>query len=133
MEKELERLVGPNWQVQSITSYLPRLFAYSNPSCKASLNIASSSAFVSRPGTAGGPAISSPLAADPTAATNSKGTLPPTAEATLAHVEQVRLLILGMEQRLQLREEKLVKSIEKAEEEGSKFEEIRKQVMSSPP
>ncbi|OBZ78977.1 hypothetical protein A0H81_01318 [Grifola frondosa] len=36
-------------------------------------------------------------------------------DATMAHIEQVRLLILGMEQRLQLREDKLMKNIERAE------------------
>ncbi|KAG6919101.1 hypothetical protein DXG01_009354 [Tephrocybe rancida] len=43
-----------------------------------------------------------------------------------ARVEQVRMLILGMEQRLQVREEKLVKTIERAESEGQKFEEQHK-------
>lgn len=52
-------------------------------------------------------------------------------EATAAHVEQVRLLILGMEQRLQSREEKLLKTIERAETEGDRFEERRKQVLSA--
>ncbi|KAG5638920.1 hypothetical protein H0H81_008689 [Sphagnurus paluster] len=43
-----------------------------------------------------------------------------------ARVEQVRMLILGMEQRLQVREERLTKTIERAEAEGLKFEEGRK-------
>ncbi|KAG6845588.1 hypothetical protein H0H87_007267 [Tephrocybe sp. NHM501043] len=43
-----------------------------------------------------------------------------------ARVEQVRMLILGMEQRLQVREEKLVKTVERAESESNKFEEQRK-------
>lgn len=38
---------------------------------------------------------------------------------------------MGMEQRLQTREEKLVKSIEKAEAESTRFEELRKQVLSA--
>ena len=46
----------------------------------------------------------------------------------LAHVEQVRLLILGMEQRLQTREEKLTRTIERAESEGRKFEEAREEL-----
>ncbi|KAG5341672.1 hypothetical protein J132_01491 [Termitomyces sp. J132] len=41
-------------------------------------------------------------------------------------LEQVRMLILGMEQRLQIREEKLVKTIEKAESEANRFEEQHK-------
>jgi hypothetical protein len=45
-----------------------------------------------------------------------------------AQIEQVRLLILGMEQRLQTREEKLNKSVERAEHEGRKFQELRKEL-----
>lgn len=52
-------------------------------------------------------------------------------QATLSHIEQVRLLILGMEQRLQVREEKLSKTVEKAEREGGRFEDMRKEVLSS--
>jgi hypothetical protein len=52
------------------------------------------------------------------------------AQTTLSHIEQVRLLILGMEQRLQVREQKLEKSVEKAEREGGRFEEMRKEVLS---
>lgn len=53
-----------------------------------------------------------------------------TVEGTMAHIEQVRLLILGMEQRLQSREEKLVKTIQRAEAEGTRFEQS-KQVLSA--
>jgi hypothetical protein len=45
---------------------------------------------------------------------------------TAAQVEKVRLLILGMEQRLQLREDKLNKTVDRAENEGRKFQELRK-------
>ncbi|KAG6898541.1 hypothetical protein C0993_006101 [Termitomyces sp. T159_Od127] len=41
-------------------------------------------------------------------------------------LEQIRMLILGMEQRLQIREEKLAKTIEKAESEASTFEKRHK-------
>ncbi|KAF7366307.1 hypothetical protein MSAN_00886900 [Mycena sanguinolenta] len=53
-------------------------------------------------------------------------------QATLAHIEQVRMLIMGMEQRLQTREEKLVKSVERAESEGRRFEELRSEIANSP-
>lgn len=43
----------------------------------------------------------------------------------------MRLAILGMEQRMQSREDKLAKHIERAEAEGARFEEIRKQVSSA--
>ena len=77
--------------------------------------------------------MGSPLVSHSVATSSKKAASSATTDATMAQIEQVRLLILGMEQRLQSREEKLVKSIEKAEEEGSRFEEIRKQVMSTTP
>jgi len=40
----------------------------------------------------------------------------------LAQLEQLRLLILGMEQRLEVREEKLSQTVEMAESEGRKYE-----------
>ena len=49
----------------------------------------------------------------------------------LAQIEQVRMLILGMEQRLQVREEKLVKTVERAEDEGRKFEALRSEIVSA--
>jgi len=49
-------------------------------------------------------------------------------EATLAHIESIRLLVLGIEQRLQTREEKLVKTVEKAENEGKKFEAYKQEL-----
>ncbi|KAF8079301.1 hypothetical protein FPV67DRAFT_1468325 [Lyophyllum atratum] len=47
-----------------------------------------------------------------------------------ARVEQMRMLVLGMEQRLQVREEKLVKTVERAESEGRRFEEGRKALLT---
>lgn len=52
-------------------------------------------------------------------------------QATLAHIEQVRMLILGMEQRLQTREDKLLKSVDRAEREGRRFEELRSEIANS--
>jgi hypothetical protein len=54
-----------------------------------------------------------------------------TIDATMAHIEQVRLLVLGMDQRLQAREEKLNKTIEKAETEGMEFEDMRNGTMTA--
>ncbi|KAJ7443889.1 hypothetical protein B0H11DRAFT_1813277 [Mycena galericulata] len=51
--------------------------------------------------------------------------------ATLAHIEQVRMLIMGMEQRLQTREDKLAKSVERAESEGRRFEELRRDITNN--
>jgi hypothetical protein len=52
-------------------------------------------------------------------------------EATLAHIESIRLLVLGIEQRLQTREEKLVKTVERAENEGKKFESLRQELTTT--
>ncbi|KAG2141096.1 hypothetical protein DEU56DRAFT_797292 [Suillus clintonianus] len=52
-------------------------------------------------------------------------------EATLTQVEQIRLLVLGMEQRLQNREEKLAKTIEHAEGQEMKCDALRKEVMAT--
>ena len=49
----------------------------------------------------------------------------------LAQIEQVRMLILGMEQRLQVREKKLVKAVERAEDEGRRFETLRSEIISA--
>jgi len=43
-------------------------------------------------------------------------------QAQAAHLEQLKLLILGMEQRLEVREEKLTKTVEHAENEGKRYE-----------
>lgn len=43
-------------------------------------------------------------------------------QAQIAHLEQLRMLILGMEQRLEVREDKLVKAVERAENEGRKYQ-----------
>jgi hypothetical protein len=60
--------------------------------------------------------------------TPAEGTPKISVEATIAQVEQVRLLVLGMEERLRVREEKLVKTMEKADQEGHRFEMLRKGV-----
>jgi hypothetical protein len=49
----------------------------------------------------------------------------------LAQIEQVRMLILGMEQRLQVREEKLIKTVERAEDEGRRFESLRSEIVGA--
>ncbi|KAG6853034.1 hypothetical protein C0991_007326 [Blastosporella zonata] len=73
------------------------------------------------------PAQNTPILSSPTMtrhpATASSNSSPLESGDMAARVEQVRMLILGMEQRLQVREEKLAKTIERAETEGHKFEE----------
>ena len=72
----------------------------------------------------------------------SRGTPPPqsgtpdsvsqaTVESTLSQMEQIRLLVLGMEQRMQNREEKLAKTIEHAETQEIKCDALKKEVMAT--
>ena len=56
---------------------------------------------------------------------------PPQQSLNLAQIEQVRMLILGMEQRLQVREEKLIKTVERAEDEGRRFEALRSEIVGN--
>ncbi|KII93008.1 hypothetical protein PLICRDRAFT_99923 [Plicaturopsis crispa FD-325 SS-3] len=111
LERELSKLAGENWQ--SVLDISPPAAAGSHQRTATSH---------SRTGTASsglGPVTSSLNAPASSGAP----------EASQVHVEQVRLLILGMEQRLQAREEKLVKSVQRAEAEGARFEEMRKEVV----
>ncbi|KAJ2937022.1 hypothetical protein H1R20_g79, partial [Candolleomyces eurysporus] len=47
-----------------------------------------------------------------------------------SHIEQVKLLVLGMEQRLQTREGELKKNVDRAEREGGRFEVLRRELDS---
>ncbi|OSX66829.1 hypothetical protein POSPLADRAFT_1042138 [Postia placenta MAD-698-R-SB12] len=106
LERELEKLAGANWQANLNISAAPAPVA-----AMRAANVLNPHRLDAGSAPGGGSAAST--------------------EATAAHVEQVRLLILGMEQRLQSREEKLLKTIERAETEGDRFEERRKQVLSA--
>jgi hypothetical protein len=52
-------------------------------------------------------------------------------EGTIAHIEQIKLMILGMDQRLENREAEIAANIKRAQVESSRFEEMRKQVLST--
>lgn len=113
LEREIAKLAGENWQ--------------------SSLDIAPSTntnRFHQRSATIS----SSPILTSLTSSLRSNSSPTPTSteqpnrQAMLAHVEQVRLLILGMEQRLQTREEKLTKTMEKAESESRRFEELQQEL-----
>ncbi|KAI0937452.1 hypothetical protein AcV5_005358 [Taiwanofungus camphoratus] len=115
LERELEKLAGANWQEN--------------------LNIPPSAIFATRASSLMNLQRSNPTASDESGASKPTQSNPQSqsasVDATMAHIEQVRLLILGMEQRLQSREDKLLKTIEHAEAEGAKFEERRRQVVST--
>ena len=125
LERELAKLAGENWQV----NWLECLSFYTfNKYFQSNLEIAPvPTAVMARSATSFFQAPQSPVLGQNSAQEASQAT----ADATMAHIEQVRLLILGMDQRLQSREEKLNKTIEKAETEGMKFEGMRKDVMAA--
>jgi len=109
LERELARLVGENWQAALDLS--APLGQTPTPTLVRSARSRSGSLLSSSPITA-----ADPSAVDPGAAR--------------AHIEKMRLLILGMEQRLEGQEEKLGRTIERAEREGKRFEELRKSALA---
>ncbi|KAI0640137.1 hypothetical protein C8Q77DRAFT_1226275 [Trametes polyzona] len=119
LERELEKLAGANWQARSLTML------------QANLELgapAPASSFHARAASLISPSKGSP-SPGPANPNSSQGAA--TAEATMAYIEQVKLLILGMEQRLQTREDKLVKHIERAEAESARYDEARKQALTT--
>ncbi|KAI3612635.1 hypothetical protein WG66_014698 [Moniliophthora roreri] len=124
LERELAKLAGENWQ--------------------SALDIAPVPATIGRTGLhQRSNTIASPLSTSSRSSPTRSMTAPITTESPTsisppdseqerqrlaAHIEQVRMLVLGVEQRLQGREEKLISRIEKAEGETKRFEEIRKQI-----
>ena len=124
LERELAKLAGENWQVRILG--LPIQTPPSHTSAQSVLDISPQSAPI-------GPrsgflhqrsnTISSQRTASP--APNE-----PLTQTTRAHVEQVRLLVLGMEKRLQERQEKMVKCVQRAEDESARFENTRKGILA---
>ncbi|KAF8837622.1 hypothetical protein BDN67DRAFT_935176 [Paxillus ammoniavirescens] len=108
LEQALAKLAGENWQ--SVLDINP-------PSTFVARAIGSS--LLSRATPPPPPDTSGPAPAASQAAV----------EATLAQMEQVRLLVLGMEQRMQEREEKLAKTVERAEAQEVKCEALRKETL----
>ncbi|KAI0299809.1 hypothetical protein BC826DRAFT_1102491 [Russula brevipes] len=111
LERELEKLAGGNWQAKLEIAPAGITSPFSSRTAPA---------LFSSPPTqhVGSP---TPAVGDP----GQKASL----EATMSHVEQVRLLVLGMEERLRTREEKLVKTMEKADQESHRFEVLRKDAL----
>ncbi|KAJ7481885.1 hypothetical protein FB451DRAFT_1237465 [Mycena latifolia] len=127
LERELAKLAGENWQSALDIA----------PASAPTMN--GRSMLHQRSNTLG--SMPSPVLSHAQAQAASSRAEPPTVaqqqlqidqqHATLAHIEQVRMLIMGMEQRLQTREDKLVKSVERAESEGRRFEELRAEIANS--
>ncbi|KAF7796202.1 hypothetical protein EIP86_007376 [Pleurotus ostreatoroseus] len=106
LEKELERLAGANWQEN--LNLTPNA-------------VLSSRAVFTNPAHVRAGSVSKTPATEP-AVTNPA--------VNRAYIEQVRLLVIGMEQRLQARERKLLNNIEQAEAEAAKFEDLRNQILT---
>ncbi|KIY48296.1 hypothetical protein FISHEDRAFT_73859 [Fistulina hepatica ATCC 64428] len=108
LERELVKLAGENWQ--STLDIAPS---------NASTTSSSFSAVAPRTASTLRRVVNTqPTSASPVSLSEQD------AETTLAHIEQVRMLILGMEKRLQTREEKLVEIIAKAEAASGKYGEL---------
>ncbi|KAL1749325.1 hypothetical protein HDZ31DRAFT_71119 [Schizophyllum fasciatum] len=108
LENALAKFAGPNWQD-----------ALDLPSAPTSTTPATPSKYA-KPGsgTPASPARSGPAASP----LNPDHAPPPPPAAQLAQLEQVRLLVLGMEQRLRAREERLEAAMKRAEGEGARFD-----------
>jgi len=125
LERELARIAGENWQTNLEIAPLPsgRHQRSNTIASPLTLNIgrhAYSPSPSPRPDSRvmnQSPDHSQPQKSQPQQSLN------------LAQIEQVRMLILGMEQRLQVREEKLIKTVERAEDEGRRFEALRSEVV----
>ncbi|KAI5885246.1 uncharacterized protein SCHCODRAFT_02644213 [Schizophyllum commune H4-8] len=115
LENALAKFAGPNWQD---ALDLPSLDAANVPATPSKYGKPGASASPSKyanPNATASPSKSSASAENPTPA-------PPPPAAQLSQLEQVRLLVLGMEQRLRAREEKLEAVVRRAEGEGARYE-----------
>lgn len=110
LEDQLRKLAGENWatnlEIPASSSPLKR------PAARRSVD-------------SGSGASKPPSGLSPNATTSY------TTEETIAYLETVKQLVMGMESRLSEREDKLAQFVSRAEKEGRKFEEISKQLNAS--
>lgn len=124
LERELTKLAGDNWQVRSRFIFdLCILVAHARMQDMLDISASPAAVVPTRALLGRRGSISSSM--------HNSENPPTTTEATLAQIEQVRLLVLGMEQRLQSREESLTQIIQRAEGEGVRFEELRKSALAT--
>ncbi|KAH7926866.1 hypothetical protein BV22DRAFT_1062122 [Leucogyrophana mollusca] len=114
LEAALAKLAGENWQSALDIA----------PSSSTFAARAIGSSIMQRVGTPSIPPQSTADSSQPSQASQAA------VESTLSQIEQIRLLVMGMEQRLETREEKLAKTIERAEAEGKRFETMRGEVLA---
>ncbi|KAI0079546.1 hypothetical protein K474DRAFT_589663 [Panus rudis PR-1116 ss-1] len=100
-EKSLAKLVGPNWE-DMVDLPPPTAFGATSTSTIRS----------------GGPS------------TNANGDTEQDPQAAMNYIENVRLMIIGMEERLDKREQKLQETMHKAQTESAKFQEYQRQILT---
>ncbi|KIK54429.1 hypothetical protein GYMLUDRAFT_48790 [Collybiopsis luxurians FD-317 M1] len=119
LERELARLAGDNWQETLDLSPTP-------PANVGTLG--RSSAWHQRSNTMSSMTSGSgPIVSSPTATTDQESASAESSNdsaALAAHIEKVRLLILGMETRMSKREDQLQEMVKRAEGEGRRWEEL---------
>jgi len=125
LERELARIAGENWQENLEIAPLPSL----RPGMIHQRSNTISSPLTLNIGRHG--YSPSPSPRPDSRIMNQSPDHPPQQSLNLAQIEQIRMLILGMEQRLQVREEKLVKTMERAEDEGRRFESLRSEIVGT--
>ncbi|KAL0577608.1 hypothetical protein V5O48_004369 [Marasmius crinis-equi] len=116
LERELTRLAGENWQSTLDVAPAPATAGRTGMLHQRSNTIASPTRSMTMPAAAG---------SQKAAPSEDKDR-----QALAAHIEQVRMLVLGVEQRVQAREEKLRSRMDKAEGEAKRFETLRKEIMT---
>ncbi|KAL1716794.1 hypothetical protein EV715DRAFT_204549 [Schizophyllum commune] len=114
LENALAKFAGPNWQD---ALDLPSLDAANVPATPSKYSKPGAGSSSSRPGAGSSPS----KYANPNA-TASPGKGGAAGKHLVLVLEQVRLLVLGMEQRLRAREEKLEAVVRRAEGEGARYE-----------
>ncbi|KAF9264536.1 hypothetical protein L218DRAFT_958244 [Marasmius fiardii PR-910] len=132
LERELTRLAGENWQSTLDIAATPtvgrtgvlhqRSNTLTSPMSASSARASASSRSMTLP------VVGSDSEKQASARSDSNDEKD--RQALAAHIEQVRMLVLGVEQRVQSREEKLRSKVEKAEEEGRRFDALRKEIMT---
>ncbi|KAL5519599.1 hypothetical protein ACEPAH_1282 [Sanghuangporus vaninii] len=157
LERELTKLLGEDWQrslnIPSTTTntttrsgflrpalgdttsfFLPQAESTSavdhnsSPNANSAFDESAAVSFLGSP-LAGGPdSPSTPRQNNSQNNQNGTPNDPQTLNAALAHIAQVRALILGMEERMQARENRLTQEVSRAESETRRFEALKKEV-----
>ncbi|EJC98649.1 uncharacterized protein FOMMEDRAFT_149042 [Fomitiporia mediterranea MF3/22] len=146
LERELTKLAGENWQTSlnippstttsgnrssllrpgdTTSFFLPQAESTAAVDGNVPFDESSASSFLGSPPDVqhSGTGLDSP--STPRQTTSAA---PQNLSTALAHIAQVRALILGMEERMQARENRLTQEVSRAESETRRFETIRKEV-----